>query len=50
MDHVPIAPGEFIAVTVGPGGYQSTSYDVLVPEIKNPPDHGAQLWVFEVGK
>jgi hypothetical protein len=35
-------------MVVGPGGYQSTSYDVLVPEIKNPPDHGATLWVFEV--
>ena len=33
---------------VGPGGYQSNSYDALVPEIQNPPDHGAALWVFEV--
>jgi alcohol dehydrogenase (cytochrome c) len=39
---------EYIAIVVGPGGYQSTSYDVLVPEIKNPPDHGAEIWVFEV--
>jgi alcohol dehydrogenase (cytochrome c) len=39
---------EYIAIVVGPGGYQSTSYDVLVPEIKNPPDHGAAIWVFEV--
>jgi len=39
---------EFVAVVVGPGGYQSTSYDVLVPEIRNPPEHGAALWVFEV--
>ena len=38
---------EYIAViVVGPGGYQSTSYDVLVPEIRNPPDHGAAIWVF----
>lgn len=39
---------EYIAVVVGPGGYQSTSWDVLVPEIKNPPEHGAAIWVFEV--
>jgi alcohol dehydrogenase (cytochrome c) len=39
---------EYVAMVVGPGGYQSTSYDVLVPEIKNPPDHGATIWVFEV--
>ena len=39
---------EYVAVVVGPGGYQSNSYDVLVPEIKNPPDHGAAIWVFEV--
>lgn len=39
---------EYIAIVAGPGGYQSTSYDVLVPEIKNPPDHGAAIWVFEV--
>jgi glucose dehydrogenase len=39
---------EYVAVIVGPGGYQSNSYDVLVPEIQNPPDHGAAIWVFEV--
>jgi alcohol dehydrogenase (cytochrome c) len=39
---------EYVAVVVGPGGYQSNSYSVLVPEIQNPPDHGAALWVFEV--
>jgi alcohol dehydrogenase (cytochrome c) len=39
---------EFIAAIVGPGGYQSTSYSALVPEIQNPPDHGATIWVFEV--
>lgn len=39
---------DYIAVVVGPGGYQSTSWDVLVPEIKNPPEHGAAIWVFEV--
>jgi alcohol dehydrogenase (cytochrome c) len=39
---------EFVAVVVGPGGYQSNSYDVLVPDIKNPPEHGAAIWVFDV--
>lgn len=39
---------EYIAIVVGPGGYQSTSYDALVPEIRNPPDHGSAIWVFEV--
>ena len=39
---------EYVSVVVGPGGYQSNSYDALVPEIQNPPDHGAAIWVFEV--
>lgn len=39
---------EYVAVVVGPGGYQSTSYSALVPEIQNPPDHGAAIWVFEL--
>jgi alcohol dehydrogenase (cytochrome c) len=39
---------QYVAMVVGPGGYQSTSYYSLVPEIKNPPDHGAAIWVFEV--
>ena len=39
---------EFIAAIVGPGGYQSLSYSTLVPEILNPADAGAMLWVFEV--
>ena len=39
---------QYIAMVVGSGGYQSGSYDVMVPEIKNPPDRGAALWVFEL--
>jgi alcohol dehydrogenase (cytochrome c) len=39
---------QYVAIVVGPGGYQSTSWDSLVPEIQNPPDHGAAVWVFEV--
>jgi alcohol dehydrogenase (cytochrome c) len=56
LNDVPSAPPiafsaggqEYVAVIVGPGGYQSTSYSALVPEIKNPPEHGAAIWVFEV--
>jgi alcohol dehydrogenase (cytochrome c) len=39
---------QYLAVIVGSGGYQSGSYGVMVPEIKNPPGRGASLWVFEV--
>ena len=39
---------EYVAMVVGSGGYQSNSYSVLVPEIQNPPDRGAAIWVFEV--
>jgi alcohol dehydrogenase (cytochrome c) len=56
LNDVPSAPPisfavngqQYVAVIVGPGGYQSTSYSGLVPEIQNPPDHGAAIWVFEV--
>jgi hypothetical protein len=58
LNDVPSAPAiafsaggqEYVAVIVGPGGYQSTSYGVLVPEIQNPPDRSAAIWVFEVPK
>jgi len=39
---------QYIAMVVGSGGYQSGSYNVMVPEIRNPPDRGAALWVFEL--
>ncbi len=39
---------QYLALIVGSGGYQSQSYGVLVPEIQNPPDRGAALWVFEI--
>ena len=56
LNEVPSAPPvafsargqDYIAVVVGPGGYQSTSYSVLVPEIRNPSDRSAAIWVFEV--
>lgn len=56
LNDVPSAPPitytangrQYVAAMVGPGGYQSTSYSILVPEIQNPPDHSAALWVFEL--
>ena len=56
LNDVPSAPPiayaangrEYVAAIVGPGGYQSISYSVLVPEIQNPAEAGATLWVFEV--
>ena len=38
----------YVAMVVGPGASQSRAYTGLVPEFKNPPEHGATLWVFEV--
>ena len=39
---------QYIAVTTGNGGAQAATFPALVPEIKNPPDRGASLWVFEL--
>jgi len=39
---------EYVATVVGPGASQSRAYTVLVPELENPPEHGAAVWVFEV--
>lgn len=39
---------QYIAVTVGNGGAQAATFPALVPEIKNPPDRGAAIWVFEL--
>ena len=39
---------QYIAMLVGSGGYQSSSYSALVPEIRNPPDRASALWVFEL--
>jgi len=37
---------QYVAVIVGAGGYVTRAYQVLAPEIENPPDRGASLWVF----
>ena len=39
---------QYVAVVVGNGGAQAATWPVLVPEIQNPPNGGAALWVFEV--
>jgi hypothetical protein len=33
---------------VGNGGAQALTFPALVPEIRNPPDRGAGIWVFEL--
>ena len=39
---------QFIAVVTGNGGAQAATFPALVPEIQNPPDRGASIWVFEL--
>jgi alcohol dehydrogenase (cytochrome c) len=39
---------QYVAVVVGNGGAQTATFPVLVPEIENPPDRGAAIWVFEL--
>lgn len=39
---------QYLAVVVGNGNAHASSWPPLVPEIHNPPDHGAAIWVFEL--
>ncbi|MBI4264400.1 MAG: PQQ-binding-like beta-propeller repeat protein [Acidobacteria bacterium] len=39
---------QYVALTVGNGGAQAATFPALVPEIRNPPDRAASLWVFEL--
>jgi alcohol dehydrogenase (cytochrome c) len=39
---------EYLGVVVGSGGAITQTFPALVPEIQNPPDHGAAIWVFEL--
>ena len=41
---------QYVALTVGNGGAQAATFPPLVPEIQNPPDRGAALWVFELAE
>ena len=35
-------------VTIGTTGAQANTFPALVPEIRNPPDRGAAVFVFEL--
>lgn len=37
---------QYVAMVVGNGGAQAVSFPLLVPEIHNPPEPGAAIWVF----
>ena len=39
---------QYVAMVVGNGGAQAITFLPLVPEIRNPPDRGAGVWVFEL--
>ena len=39
---------QYLAVVVGNGGAQANTFPALVPEIRNPPDRGAAVFVFEL--
>lgn len=39
---------QYVAMVVGSGGPETLTYTALVPEIRNPPEHGAAVWVFEL--
>jgi len=41
---------QYLAIVVGSGGSMPQTYPVLVPEIHNPPEHGATIWVFELAQ
>ena len=39
---------QYLAVVVGNGGAQASTWPPLVLEIQNPPDCNVTLWVFEL--
>jgi alcohol dehydrogenase (cytochrome c) len=43
-----VAGRQYVAVIVGAGSPLTGTYPVLVPEIQNPPDREAAVWVFEL--
>src|SRR6185436_5003351 len=52
LDRAPITYAvngrQYLAVVVGNGGAQANTFPALVPEIRNPPDRGAAVFVFEL--
>jgi alcohol dehydrogenase (cytochrome c) len=39
---------QYVAIVVGNGGPQATAFRGLVPEIQNPPNRDAAIWVFKL--
>jgi alcohol dehydrogenase (cytochrome c) len=39
---------QYVAVVVGNGGAQAATFPALVPEIQNPADRSASIWVFKL--
>jgi alcohol dehydrogenase (cytochrome c) len=39
---------QYVAITVGNGGPQAGTFPNLVPEIRNPPEPAAAIWVFDL--
>ena len=39
---------QYVAIVTGQGGFHAASYAALVPELQNPPDKGAAIWVFRL--
>jgi alcohol dehydrogenase (cytochrome c) len=39
---------QYVAITTGGSGPQAVTFAHLVPEITNPSEPGATLWVFEL--
>ena len=39
---------QYVAMTVGNGGAIPATWWSLIPDIQNPPDRNAGLWVFEL--
>lgn len=39
---------QYVAIVVGCCGVQARDAAALVPDVQNPPDHGAAIWVFEL--
>jgi alcohol dehydrogenase (cytochrome c) len=41
---------QYVAMVVGNGGAQANTFPPLVPEIRNPPDRSAAVWVFQLAR
>jgi alcohol dehydrogenase (cytochrome c) len=41
---------QYLAVVVGNGGLETQTFPTIVPEIQNPQEHAASIWVFELPK